>query len=611
MKQSTSGARPPLRVALAQINPVTGDLRANARLIVEAIQEGRRQGAHLVVLPELCLTGYCLDEKLLMGTSFLRANRRLLDEEVAPATRGIAAVVGFLDFDPSRKGPDGVWVRYNAAAVLQDGGLAAVVRKRLLPSYRYFEEKRYFEAGQGCAPITLKTPHGSARIGVLVCEDMWDEGYSQKPAQCYSRAGVDCLVSINASPFVSDRPGRRDGKGVRRLRLARRQVRDTGLPVIYVNTAGTGDNGKNVIVFDGGSFALDESGRCLGRLAAFAPEIRTVEIFSGAAPVEAAPEMSREEGIFRALTLGVRDYFDKSESFDRVLEPISGGIDSALGAVIAHRAVGPERLSLYNLPTRFNSPATRANAGRLADNLGLSCRVVPIEDLSQQISAVFSEHLHPVERSVTLENVQARLRGLLMMMESNDRRGLLLTNANATEIALGYSTLYGDMAGGLAVIGDLTKPDVYRVARWVNRDAGADLIPAGILEATPSAELREGQSDPFDYEIVGPMVSDMIEFGWGPLEFQERFRRRALDPLRYPDRMYHGHDRGSFLELARGVARLLRRAVYKRLQGAPIIAVTERAFGFDLRETLINGWDEEKMAARPAQPAGGSGRRGV
>ncbi|HSR70033.1 MAG TPA: NAD(+) synthase [Acidobacteriota bacterium] len=579
-----------IKVSLAQINPKSGDLSGNTGIIRSAFEKARREGADLVATPELCLTGYCLDEKLLANRSFLKQNKRILLDELLPATQGIAAVVGFIDFDTARRGPDGCWIRYNAAAVMQDGKLLQIVHKRLLPSYRYFEDKRYFEAGRQADPVSIRVEGGEMTVGVLICEDIWDEGYEFKPSRLLCEKGARLLVVINASPFVASTPGRQDGKRFRRRDLVRRQRECTGHPIVYVNTVGAGDNGKNLIMFDGSSRAYDSQGRLALAMPSFQKAQASVTFKDGLAEPVEPPKFEREQEIFEALVLGVGDYCRKL-GFERVIEPISGGIDSALGAVIACQAMGPENVKLYNLPTRFNSRATRDAAAELARNLGAEYKVLPIEEMYETVCRQFEEHAHPIQRSVTRENAQSRLRGLVMMMESNDSGALLLSNGNATEIALGYATLYGDMAGGLAVLGDLTKPDVYRVSHYVNRRFGREVIPNSILQAVPSAELAEGQSDPFEYDVVGPVVEDCVERTYSPGELVELFQKRELDPNQYPEDVYDRYDAESFERLCRHLFGLLNRSVFKRLQGAPIIAVSDRAFGFDLRETLINGWE--------------------
>jgi NAD+ synthase (glutamine-hydrolysing) len=580
-----------IRISIAQINPKTGDLRGNRDRILAAIEAGRRDGAHVVVLPEMCLTGYCLDEKLLLNRQFLRENRRVLFEEIAPACTDLAVVVGFVDFEEGQQGPGQDPVRYNAAAVCHRGVVRQLVYKRLLPSYRYFDDKRYFRPGTEIEPLGLSFPEGDVRIGVLICEDLWDEQYELKPCRVYHDKGVDYLFCINASPFVGSNPGARDGKRFLREALIRRQIDRFGVPIVSVNTVGAGDNGKNVLPFDGASCAYDRSKQMVASLKSFAEDQATVVFENGSADPVDPPEFDREAEIFQALAMSVRDYYNKVGVFKGVLEAVSGGIDSALGTAIAYEAMGPDLLTLYNLPSRYNSSRTQQAARELAENFGLEYKVVPIQRMVDRILSDFEENLHPVEHSLTIENLQARVRGLIMMAESNDREALLLTNGNETEIALGYATLYGDMVGGLAVIGDLSKPDVYRLARYVNRKWGRPVIPEDIFEIPASAELSEGQVDPFDYEVVGPLVSSYVEHGLSPADMIELFRKRELNPASFGETLYRRYSVEQFSELSVKLYRSLNRSVYKRMQAAPIIVVSERSFGFDLRETIINGWE--------------------
>ena len=581
------------KVSLAQINPKSGDIRGNAREILKGIEQAKGEGCDLVVFPEMCLTGYCLDEKLLINLQFLRENRRLLLEEIQPASQGIAAIVGFMDFDEESRGPDGQWVRHNAAAVIQDTRLLQVVHKRLLPAYRYFDDKRYFTPGERVEPVEIQLGEGAVSIGVLICEDLWEEGYALKPCSIYKAKGVDYLFCINASPFVGSTPGRQDGKRFVREKLILRQVKRHGVPIIYVNTVGVGDNGKNVIPFDGFSMAYDGDGNLVSQLRQFSQDQKSVCFEGGRGPVTPEQRFDREEEICGALVMGVRDYYNKLGIFKRVLEAISGGIDSSLGTAIAVDAVGKEALSVYNLPSKYNSSQTQQLARRLAENFELDYHVIPIQETVDRITSEFERYLHPIQCGVTHENIQSRVRGLIMMAESNDQQALLLTNGNETEIALGYATLYGDMVGGLSVIGDLPKPDVYRLARYVNRKSGQAMIPEETFTITASAELREEQSDPFEYDVVGPLVSDFVEEGVGPVELTERFQERKLNEEKYavPGGLYNQYDQDSFRQLAEKLYLTLNRSVYKRLQGAPIIVISSRAFGFDLRETIINGWD--------------------
>ncbi len=581
-------------VSLAQINPKSGDIAGNAEKILAGIAQAKREECDLVVFPEMALSGYCLDEKLLINLQFLRENKRVLMEKILPASREIAVIVGFLDFDEGRKGPEGEVIRYNAAAVCQQGQLLQTVHKRLLPSYRYFDDKRYFTPGREVRPISIQTSQGEVSLGVLICEDLWEEGYEFKPCALYQEQGVDYLITINASPFVGSNPGERDGKRFERAHLIESQARRYGVPILYVNSVGVADNGKNVIPFDGMSLAYDRTGCLVAALKQFSEDQQTVSFAKGTAASVSEPDFDREAEIYQGLVMSVRDYYEKVGIFKSVLQTVSGGIDSALGTAIAFEAMGRELLSVYNLPSQYNSEEGQALAHQLAENFELEYHVIPIQEMVDHFIRDFEHHLRPIQSSVTRENLQARIRGLIMMAESNDREALLLTNGNQTEIALGYATLYGDMVGGLSVIGDLSKPDVYRLAQYVNRKWGRAMIPEGIFETPPSAELRENQVDPFDYQVVSPLVSDFVERGLSPSDLVTCFQERHLDPRHYSlegKSIYERYGLEEFQKLAQELFQKLNRSVYKRLQGAPIIVVSRRAFGFDLRETIINGWE--------------------
>ncbi|HTM24850.1 MAG TPA: NAD(+) synthase [Vicinamibacterales bacterium] len=575
-----------MRVALAQINPFSGDLRRNASAIIDRIAAAAAERAEVVVTPELALPGYCIGD-LVEDAAFLAANENAL-QRVAEAARGITAIVGFIDHDPTAVNDHGTVKKYNAAAVVRDGRVIQRARKSLLPSYRYFDDKRFFSPGERRDAVDAGTGGPLARIGVSICEDLWDDYYDVKPVPELVAKGAAVVFNLNASPFY---PGKREI----RHRLIKAHVDRLHRPIVYVNTVGAADNGKNIIPFDGESLVYDGTGRLVAMGRQFEEDLIVVDLESNSADALDVPPAEPDREMYAALMMALRDYMRKV-GFAQAVVAVSGGIDSALALAIAVDALGADRVSAFNLPSRYNTEATQSIARRLASAFGVRYTVIPIQKIDDEIRADFERHAHPIAQNLTRENLHARIRGVLMMAESNDSGALLISCGNETEIALGYATLYGDMCGGISLIGDLSKIDVYNLARYVNRKYGREMIPDETFTITPSAELAEGQCDPFDYAIVAPIVGEFIERRTSPEQLAQMFDRRALDPARFkPDDRgrtpYDKHTPESFRAVVFDAYRRMRRSVYKRLQGPPIVVVSERAFGFDLRETIINGWE--------------------
>ena len=576
-----------MRIALAQLNPVSGDIDGNSAKIVDAIETAVADNADLVVTPEMALPGYCIGD-LVEDEGFLAANERAM-HRIAAAARGITAVVGFIDFNPDARNESGAIRKYNAAAVVHDGQVLQRAHKTLLPSYRYFDDKRFFAPGDCREPVSVPVRGGQVRLGVSICEDLWDEFYHVKPLSELASKGADVLLNLNASPFC---PGKRR----QRDEIIRRHLAVLRKPLVYINTTGAADNGKNIIPFDGESLVYDAGGRLIAIGRQFQEQLLVVDLDSSAdMPAVPLPPIESDREMYDGLVMGLSDYMRKT-GFERAVVAVSGGIDSALALAIAVDALGPGRVSAYNMPSRFNSDMTRSIAERLARACGVDYGVIPIQEIDERVRGVFETHAHPITRGFTGENLHARIRGLLMMAESNDTGALLISCGNETEIALGYATLYGDMCGGVSLIGDLSKLDVYRLARYVNRKHGEERIPEDAFSIKPSAELAANQFDPFDYWVVAPVVGELVEDRTSPAALVALFEQRALDSARFvPDAegrtVYDKHTAATFSEVVYDCYRRLRRSVYKRLQGPPIIVVTERAFGFDLRETIINGWE--------------------
>ncbi|HEX9366522.1 MAG TPA: NAD(+) synthase [Vicinamibacterales bacterium] len=577
-----------MRVALAQINPTSADIDGNAAKILNAVAAAAAERADIVVTPELALPGYCIGD-LVEDTAFLAANERAL-QTIAAETRGITAVVGFIDCELGATNDHGTVRKYNAAAVVRDGRVLQRARKSLLPSYRYFDDKRYFSPGERREPVGVAGTSGPlSRVGVSICEDLWDEYYDVKPLPELAAKGAGLMLNLNASPFY---PGKRQT----RQRLIREHIDRLHCPIVYVNTVGAADNGKNIIPFDGESLVYDGAGRLVAIGRPFEEDLLVVDLDHGRqhAALE-IPPVEPERETYDALVMSLRDYMRKT-GFTRAVVAVSGGIDSALALAIAVDALGPDSVKAFNLPSKHNTGATRSIAQRVAAAFGVRYTVIPIQQIDDDLRGVFERHAHPIAQDFTRENLHARIRGVLMMAESNDTGSLLISCGNETEIALGYATLYGDMCGGMSLIGDLSKTDVYGLSRYVNRKHGREMIPGEAFTIKPSAELAAGQFDPFDYAVVAPIVGEIVERRTSPGELVRQFERRTLDPARFkPDdegrTPYDKYTADSFRAIVDDAFRRMRRSVYKRMQGPPIVVVSERAFGFDLRETIINGWN--------------------
>ncbi len=550
-----------MRIALAQLNPTSGDIDANTAKIVDAIAEASARGADLLVTPEMAIPGYCIGD-LVEDASFLAANERAM-QRVADAATSLTAVVGFIDHDPTAVNEGGTILKYNAAAVVSGGRVLQRARKSLLPNYRYFDDKRYFTPAPTRDAVDVVLGGRPVRLGVSICEDMWDAHYAVKPLPELVASGAEVLVNINASPFY---PGKRHERDA----LIRQHIARLGKPFVYVNTSGAADNGKNIIPFDGESLAYAADGRLLAMGRQFAEELLVVDMDLDT-PARSLPPVDREREMYDALVMALRDYMRKT-GFTRAIVAVSGGIDSALALAIAVDALGADRVSAFNMPSQFNTETTRSIAADVSHALGVHYGVIPIQDIADQIQQVFEEHAHAITRGFTRENLQARIRGILMMAESNDTGALLISCGNETEIALGYATLYGDMCGGISLIGDLSKIDVYRLARHVNLRHGSAKIPEATFHIVPSAELAANQFDPFDYAVVAPLVGEMVERRRSPADLLTLFDRRGLDPDRFlPDAdgrtVYDKHTSATFKAVLDDTASRLRRSVYKRLQG--------------------------------------------
>ncbi len=539
-----------LRVALAQINPTVGDIDGNASLIAEWIDRARDAGAGLVVFPELCLPGYPAED-LYLKRHFAERNVAAL-AEIAPRAAGIAAIVGFAEPTSAkserrrdRPAPRPV---HNALAVLRDGGIAAVYRKNRLPNYGVFDEVRYFEPGAK----PLVTEVGGHAIGLTVCEDIWEPG---PPASLEAAAGAQLIVNPSGSPYLR-------GKGADREQMFAERARAYGVPIAFCNLVG----GQDELVFDGHSFVVDAEGAVVARALQFEQDLLLWDL-GGAEHASPRKPLGDLDEIYEALTLGVRDYVRKN-GFERVIVGVSGGIDSALVALISADALGAENLTCVVMPSPHSSAETQADARAIAANLGAELIELPIEAAMDAYGEILADAWSGA--GLAAENVQARIRGNLLMALSNDRGSLVLTTGNKSEMSVGYSTLYGDMAGGLAVLKDVPKQLVYSLVRHRNAGAGEDLVPDAVLRRAPSAELRPDQRDEDSlpaYEMLDRVLEGYVE---------RDLSREQLIAEGFP------------AEVVDGAIRLVDLAEYKRRQSPPGIRITSKAFGRDRRLPITN-----------------------
>ncbi len=533
-----------LSIAVAQLNCTVGDLSANADRIIEAIGRARAAGADLVLAPELALSGYP-PEDLLLRPDFYRACACEI-ERIAAATGEVCVVFGYPEEHGGR--------RFNAALVIRDGHVLATYRKQLLPNVEVFDEERYFEPGTESCVFELK----GVRIGVNICEDVWEAG----PARAAREAGAALLLSLNASPYHMN-------KQEERYRALRERVAETGLPTLYCNLVG----GQDELVFDGASFALDRDGGVVYQAAAFEERFDIVR-FEGGQWVSdlRVPARAIEAEVYEALKLGVRDYLDKN-GFPGAIIGMSGGIDSALTLAVAVDALGPERVRAVMLPSPYTAQMSLDDSREMVRRLGVRYDEIPIEPAMRVFDGLLAAQFAGLSADATEENVQSRIRGMILMALSNKTGAIVLTTGNKSEMATGYATLYGDMAGGFAVLKDVYKTFVYRLSTWRNT-VGA-VIPDNIIERPPSAELKPDQKDQDSlppYEVLDAIIEAYMERNEPP---------RRIVARGYPE-----------AEVRRVVA-MLKRNEYKRRQAPVGIRVTRCGFGRDWRYPITSRYKEE------------------
>jgi NAD+ synthase (glutamine-hydrolysing) len=567
-----------IRVALAQINPTVGDLSGNVRKIITYIRRAKRAGADIVVFPELAVTGYP-PEDLLLKPHFIEDNIKSLDK-IIEVSKDIAVIVGYVD----RNG--GI---YNSAALISNGRLVDVYHKKELPNYGVFDEYRYFRAGSRYPVYNMN----GINVGINICEDIW---MGSTPAKVQALSGAELILNINASPYYV-------GKASFRESLIKARALECKAAIVYVNMVG----GQDELVFDGGSFVMDRTGGFLVKGNRFVEELMTIDIdVSGKEPdmtrkgraelkglvaadetvdkvkvtlkVQAKKpqirkkrfnELCEEEKVYKALVLGTKDYVLKN-GFSDVVIGMSGGVDSALTANIAVDALGREKVHGIFMPSQYTSNESCEDAIGHAENLGMDIITVPIENVFESYLQTLSPHFKGTKSGIAEENLQARTRGNLLMAFSNKFGWLVLTTGNKSEMSVGYATLYGDMAGGFAVIKDVPKTLVYALCEWRNRKEGKELIPGRVLWKEPTAELRDNQKDTDSlppYPLLDPILKAYVE--------EDKSFEEILEL-------------GCESECAQKVVSMIDRSEYKRRQAPPGIKITPRAFGKDRRFPITN-----------------------
>ena len=535
-----------MKIGICQINPTVGAINKNKQLILEYYNRSVSLGAELVVFPELALTGYP-PQDLLLREQFLKKTAHTLDEIAKCASTPMILGSTLVDNNDL----------FNCSFLCENGKIVGYYKKILLPTYDVFDEDRYFKSGSESSVFELTISGQTKRIGLQICEDLWDHNYSKDLAESIKETGADIIINISASPFGDDRL-------IERSNLIKAKAQKTSLPFVYCNMVGSQDE----LIFDGQSLVYGKDGNLVAKGKAFEEDLLIVDL-KETSQINLS-RMKREESLYKALILGVRDYFSKTGHHQAVLG-LSGGIDSCLTACIAVEALGKENVYGISMPSKFSSSHSISDAKALAGNLEIDFREIPINSIIESFEILMASDLDKNNIGVAEENIQSRIRGNILMTLSNKYGWLVLSTGNKTEMAMGYCTLYGDMNGGLSVISDLSKEDVYNISKWINLSSGKNIIPENSIAKPPSAELRPDQVDPFDYDIVSPLVSALIDNEKSPSELVRN---------------------GADIDLVKNISKRITLNEYKRRQAAPGLRVSSKAFGMGRRIPIVNKFDE-------------------
>ena len=523
-----------LNVAICQINPVLGSFENNLKKIATNYEEAVKKGADLVVFPEMSITGYP-PQDLLSNNKFVDQNIHCLENLSKMVT--VPCIFGFVDSVDGNK--------YNAAAVCQDGKIVYKYHKIHLPNYDVFDERRYFQSGDSIGVFDLIINNSNYKIALQICEDLWEDEYERKISDEIIKNNPDLIINISASPFTKDRKNDR-------IKLIQSKYKNANCPFIYCNLVG----GQDELIFDGFSMVFNSELELINMGNGFQEQILLTDLNTKVS----IENISSNEQLFKALSLGIKDYFIKTGHKKAVIG-LSGGIDSALVACLAVDALGSDNVYLVSMPSRFSSDHSKSDAKKLASNLNTNFDTIDIDGLFGKYLDTLDKKFEGTESNVAEENIQSRIRGNILMAISNKFGCLVLSTGNKTELALGYCTLYGDMSGGLSAIGDLNKTEVYELSKWINQNK--ELIPENIISKEPSAELAPNQVDPFDYELISPIV-DKIVFG-GSNELDQQFL---------------------------SLKKKININEHKRRQAAPVLRVSKKAFGIGRRIPIVNHFHE-------------------